>query len=61
MHGAKTKSGKVTLTKGWHEINVEFFENGGAASCIVHYKGADTGQQQQLINAWHDPKAWGKI
>ena len=45
LHGAVTKSGKVKLSKGWHEINVEFFENAGGASCVVHYKGPDTGQE----------------
>ena len=55
LHGAIEKNGTIKLSKGWHEINVEFFENGGGASCTVHYKGPDTGDNQNLIHAWHDP------
>ena len=57
LHGAREKSGTITLGKGWHDINVEMFENAGGASCTAHYMGPDTGGQQNLIYAWHDPKA----
>jgi len=35
-HGMRTKdSGNVRLTKGWHEINVVFYENGGGSGLEV--------------------------
>ena len=57
LHGAVTKSGKKLLSKGWHDVNVEFFENGGGASCVVKYKGPDTAGSEALIAAFHDPNA----
>ena len=41
-HGAKEETGTVRLDKGYHDIKVEFFQNGGGASCVAKFKGKDT-------------------
>ena len=53
LHGAKEVEGKIKLVKGYHDIKVEFFQNGGGASCVVKYKGTDTADTQHLIEGWH--------
>ena len=57
LHGAKTVKATKMLPKGWYDVNVEFFEKGGGANCIVKYKGPDTGGNEALIEVWHDPTA----
>ena len=47
----------MKLNKGYHDLKVEFFQNGGGASCVVKYKGADTADNQKLLEGWHDPHA----
>ena len=36
------KTGKIKLNKGYHDVKVEFFQNGGGAGCIVKHTGPDT-------------------
>lgn len=52
----RTRSGKVFLTKGNHDINVIFFQRTGGAYVDVKYAGADTANKARLVNAWYDPK-----
>ena len=54
LHGAKEVKATQKLMRGYHDIKVEFFEKGGGASCLVKYKGADTGQEQKFIDGWHE-------
>lgn len=39
LHGMVTKSGTIPLAAGWHEIRIEFFENGGGAGLITTMSG----------------------
>ena len=43
LHGTECKEGSMKLTAGAHAITVNFFENGGGASCKVLWRGADVG------------------
>jgi alpha-N-acetylglucosaminidase len=38
-HGAREKTAKVTLTKGYHPIEARYFQSRGGASLIVRYQG----------------------
>lgn len=35
LHGMVSKSGTIPLAAGWHQIRIEFFENGGGAGLIA--------------------------
>lgn len=39
LHGMVTKSGTIPLAAGWHQIRIEFFENGGGAGLIATMAG----------------------
>ena len=38
----KEVKGTILLGKGYHDLKVEFFQNGGGAGCIAKYNGPDT-------------------
>lgn len=50
-HGSVTVSGSRSLTAGYHQIRVEFFENAGGDLLTVDYSGADTGGSTTVIPA----------
>ena len=54
-HGAVVKEGVKMLNRGYHDIKVEFFQNGGGAVLEVKYKGADTGGNEKYLEGYHDP------
>ncbi len=39
VHAPQTKRGRAKLTPGWHEVVVEFFEQGGGEELTAHYEG----------------------
>src|SRR5207253_2206750 len=41
LHGMAERDGDVELTAGDHDIVVEFFENGGAAGCLLSWSFGD--------------------
>ena len=43
LHGTECKEGSMELAAGAHAITVNFFENGGGASCKVLWRGPDVG------------------
>ncbi|MCY3023147.1 MAG: PA14 domain-containing protein [Planctomycetota bacterium] len=49
LHAAEEKDGEVELKAGDHEIKVEFFENGGQASCKVSWEPA--GGAKEIVPA----------
>ena len=44
-HGAQERNGAVTLTAGFHDIEVLFFEDGGGESLTVQYEGPAIAKQ----------------
>ena len=54
LHGMKEKSGSHKLNKGYHDIKVEFYQNGGGAGCIANYDGPDTAGNKKLLHGWHE-------
>ena len=58
LHGMKEVKGTIKLVKGYHDIKVEMYQNGGGAGCIAKYDGPDTAGNNKLITGWHDPHAW---
>jgi hypothetical protein len=57
LHGARDKTGTVILSKGYHDVKIEFFQAGGGASIVVKYKGSDTAGNGKLLLGYHDPNA----
>ena len=55
LHGRRERKGTIKLNKGYADLKVEFFQNGGGANCIVNYKGPDTADTQKILEGWHDP------
>jgi hypothetical protein len=49
LHAAEEKDGEVELKAGDHEIKVEFFENGGQASCKMSWEPA--GGAKEIVPA----------
>ena len=56
LHGKTEVISKLKLNKGYHDLKVEFFQNGGGANCIVQYSGPDTSDTQKPLEGWHDPE-----
>ena len=46
LHGPRERSGKVTLSKGRHRIEVRFFERTGGEKLEVHYAGPGISKQR---------------
>ncbi len=46
LHGARERSGTVSLSAGYHEIEVHFFERNGAAVLQVSYAGPGISKQE---------------
>src|SRR5690606_16193297 len=44
-HGSQERSGSVTLTAGFHQIQVLFYENGGGEALEVRYQGPSISKQ----------------
>jgi hypothetical protein len=42
-HGMRTRSGSINLNKGWHQIVITFYENGGGAGMQVSYAPQGSG------------------
>lgn len=53
LHGRRRREGTKNLQTGWHSVKVAFFENWGAANCVVKYKGPDTSDGETLLPAYH--------
>lgn len=49
QHGMIEKSGEVELKAGFHELKLEFFEDGGGAGCILKWQPA--GAEKAVIPA----------
>ena len=43
LHGTRCREGSRMLAAGLHDVTIDFFENGGGASCYVKYRGPDVG------------------
>ena len=57
LHAAEEKDGEVELKAGEHKLKVEFFENGGQASCKVSWEPA--GGAKEIVPAkvlFHEKK-----
>ncbi len=39
LHGMVKRSGTIPLATGWHQVRIEFFENGGGAGLIATIEG----------------------
>jgi mono/diheme cytochrome c family protein len=39
VHAPQTKQGRAKLTAGWHEVVIDFFEQGGGEELRAHYEG----------------------
>jgi Ca2+-binding RTX toxin-like protein len=50
LHGTRTRSVTLELDEGPHEIEVRYFENGGAQTLQMSWSGPDTGGATQLID-----------
>jgi hypothetical protein len=37
LHGTQYKEGSIKLTKGYHDIKVHMFENGGGATAYANW------------------------
>jgi hypothetical protein len=53
LHGPEEMVGSVSLTEGFHDFKVEFFENSGGADCVVKFSGPDTDGEMQPITGFH--------
>jgi hypothetical protein len=42
LHKFQWKHSGVRLVKGQQRLRIEYFNNGGKAACLFHYRGADT-------------------
>lgn len=49
QHGMIEKSGDVELKAGYHELKMEFFEDGGGAGCILKWQPA--GSEKSVLPA----------
>ena len=47
------KQGKLTLLPGWHDVTVDYFENGGDEGIQVKYSGPDTFDKMAFLRAYH--------
>jgi Ca2+-binding RTX toxin-like protein len=50
LHATRTRSVTLELDEGPHEIEVRYFENGGAQTLQMTWSGPDTGGATQLID-----------
>jgi len=55
LHGWRGRSGSRRISKGKHNLRVEFFERGGHAGIDFKFKGADTG------NSWSRGPSYGGL
>jgi hypothetical protein len=46
LHGPRSQTGKVTLTQGAHEIQIQFFESGGGSVLKVSWKPPGGGMRR---------------
>ena len=46
LHSRKTVTGNMVLKKGFHAIEVHYFERGGQESLVVKWKGSDFGWRE---------------
>ncbi len=49
LHGTRTRTVTLDLDEGTHEIEVRYFENGGAQTLQLAWSGPDTGGANQVI------------
>ena len=56
LHGAVSRSGSVTLNKGYHDLKIEMFENNGGAYLTASYHGPDTENTSKLLHGFHKPE-----
>ncbi len=49
LHGTRTRSVTLDLEAGAHDIEVRYFENGGAQTLQLAWSGPDTGGEQEVI------------
>jgi len=49
LHGVQERSGSVTLSEGYHPIEVTMFERTGGQSLAVNYQGPDSSGQKEAI------------
>ena len=47
--GLTRRTGTVSLTPGLHDIDIGYYEGGGANTVIVDYSGPDTGDAQTVV------------
>ena len=50
LHGTRTRTVTLDLDEGSHDIEVRYFENGGAQTLQLTWSGPDTGGANQLID-----------
>ena len=53
LHGTRWITGEARLPKGYHDIKVAMFENGGGASAYAQYKGPDTKNEWVFVHGYH--------
>jgi len=51
LHATQKKCGSTVVAAGMHEASVNFFENGGYASCAVTWSGPDTNNEEVPLKA----------
>ncbi|MEM9619754.1 MAG: cadherin domain-containing protein [Pseudomonadota bacterium] len=50
LHGTRTRSVTVDLDEGSHDIEIRYFENGGAQTLQLSWNGPDTGGANEIIS-----------
>jgi len=50
LHGTRTRSVTLELDEGPHEVEVRYFENGGAQTLQMTWSGPDTGGATELVD-----------
>ena len=55
LHGTEEKQANVSMTAGFHDFKVEYFNAEGDATCIAQFSGPDTGGHLQPITGFHSP------
>lgn len=49
LHKFQWKHAGRRLVKGQQRLRIEYFNNGGRALCVFHYRGADTKNKDRLV------------
>lgn len=49
LHGRRRREKIIHIAEGWHNVEVDFFENWGGANLVVAYKGDDTDDIETTI------------